>query len=111
MVQHLEQPELGGRVRALRSERSWDQEPLAEALDLQQSDISKIENGTRKISSVELVKLARLFGITAEELITVPDETEVLFRIGDGTSIGTQSAVDLVRAVADDLAHLRALIA
>lgn len=57
-----EHEEIGGRLRAAREYLGLSQELVAEHLDVPRPAVSAMERGTRKVSSVELKKLARLYG-------------------------------------------------
>ena len=59
MISH---EELGCRLRAAREARGLIQDRPAEHLGLSRVAISQIESGKRTVSSIELVKLARLYG-------------------------------------------------
>lgn len=45
------------------------QTELAKRLGLDKSSMSKIENGTRKVSSAELEEIANTFGVSADYLL------------------------------------------
>ncbi len=57
-----EHAEIGARLRAAREYVGLSQELVAQHLDVPRPAISAMERGTRKVSSVELKKLARLYG-------------------------------------------------
>jgi len=57
-------------IRRLRLARGWKQEELARRTGVQQTYISKIENGQKDNPTQEtLVKLAAAFGITVPDLL------------------------------------------
>ena len=61
-------------VKRYRDELGLSQEGLAAKAQLAGWDIgrgviAKIETGTRCVDDVELVKLAKLFGVTAQQLL------------------------------------------
>ncbi|MBI4672926.1 MAG: helix-turn-helix transcriptional regulator [Chloroflexi bacterium] len=58
----------GARIRALRLERGWSQEELAERADLDRTYISGIERGLRNVALRNIEQLANAFGISLEEL-------------------------------------------
>lgn len=61
---------IGKRIRALRRERDLTQQQVADALGLSsQATISMIENGTNKPSIEVAMGLARLFGVSLDELL------------------------------------------
>jgi len=53
---------LGGRIKAARESCRMTQETVAERLGVSRSSIAQIESGNRAVSSIELDKLAYLFG-------------------------------------------------
>jgi transcriptional regulator with XRE-family HTH domain len=71
----------------LRSEREYlglSQDQVARVLDLPRAAVSAFETGRRKVSSVELARLAKLYGTTPDRLLgseaTVDERTTALFR-------------------------------
>ena len=65
----------GLRVRALREERGWTQQQLAEACEraglssMTRSTVAKVESGLRKLTSGEIRVLARVLDIEATDLL------------------------------------------
>ena len=57
-----EHEEIGARLRAAREYLGLSQELVAQHLDVPRPAVSAMERGSRKVSSVELKKLARLYG-------------------------------------------------
>jgi len=53
---------IGKRLKEARESLGLSQEEVAKALGLPRPAVSKIESGNRKVSSIELVKLAGLYG-------------------------------------------------
>ena len=62
-------PQSGDRIRAIRGQRNWTQEELAEAAGISKSFLSDIENGKRNISSESALKIADALGISLDYLI------------------------------------------
>lgn len=60
---------LGEVLKERRMACSMTQEFVAEALGISRQAVSKWENGTADPSTSNLLKLAKLYGVTAEELI------------------------------------------
>lgn len=60
---------LGEVLKDHRTRCSMTQEFVAESLDVSRQAVSKWENGTADPSTSNLLKLAKLYGITPEELI------------------------------------------
>ncbi|EOE6413491.1 helix-turn-helix domain-containing protein [Enterococcus hirae] len=61
--------DLVGRIIDLREERDWTQAELGRKIGLEKSAMNKIENGTRKVSTQELQKLAEVFNVTTDYLL------------------------------------------
>jgi transcriptional regulator with XRE-family HTH domain len=57
-----EHQQIGARLRAARAYLGLSQELAAQHLDVPRAAVSAMERGQRKVSSVELRKLARLYG-------------------------------------------------
>ncbi len=60
---------LGEVLKEHRMRSSMTQEFVAEALGVSRQAVSKWENGTADPSTSNLLKLAKLYGVTPEELI------------------------------------------
>jgi transcriptional regulator with XRE-family HTH domain len=59
---------LGARVSALRKEHGMTQAELARALGVSQQTVFAYELGDRRVSVLMMVKLAKIFGVSVEEL-------------------------------------------
>ncbi|BAP86678.1 transcriptional regulator [Paucilactobacillus hokkaidonensis JCM 18461] len=57
------------RIIALREEKGINQSELGTLMNLGNSVISKIENGSRKVSAEELKKLSDIFGVSTDYLV------------------------------------------
>lgn len=60
---------LAQRIIDLRESADMTQAELGRRLGLDRSAMSKIENGTRKVSSDELAKLSEIFSVTTDYLL------------------------------------------
>jgi putative transcriptional regulator len=58
------------RLRVLRAERDWSQADLAERLEVSRQSVNAIETGKFDPSLPLAFKLARLFGMTIEEIFS-----------------------------------------
>jgi len=61
----------GQRVRELRKARGWTQEQLAEAADLHENYISRLETGEQEPGLFTILRLCRAFEISAGVLLDV----------------------------------------
>ncbi len=65
------------RLRVLRAEREWSQAELAQRADVSRQTVNAIETGKYDPSLPLAFKLARLFGITIEDIFDPGAETGV----------------------------------
>lgn len=61
--------ELGKRLQKARTALHLSQEYVARQLDIDQPAISQIESGNRKVTSEELDKFSKIYGISANDLL------------------------------------------
>jgi len=60
---------LGGNIRAIRLNKGFSQEKLAERSGLHRTYVGGVERGERNISFVNLVRLAKALDIPVETLV------------------------------------------
>ena len=65
---------LGETIKAYRMERNMTQEFVAESLGVSRQAVSKWEMGTSDPSTSNLLALAKLYGVSAEELLRCTEE-------------------------------------
>jgi transcriptional regulator with XRE-family HTH domain len=86
--------ELGERLREAREYVGLSQEQVANALGIPRPSVSGMETGKRKVSTIELQELARLYkrpysyflGDEDEEWQAADESARALFRAGKGLS-------------------------
>ena len=61
---------LGEALKARRTAANYTQEYVAEALGISRQAVSKWENGTSEPSTANLMALAKLYGVSVDELLT-----------------------------------------
>ena len=69
---HRDDPVLaafGNRLREFRKEKGFSQESLALEAELDRTYVSQTERGERNISLINIVRLARALGTSAQELL------------------------------------------
>ena len=60
----------GGRLRRLRSALGYSQARVATEIGAYQTTIAKIETGVRRIGLSEAVRIASVFGLTVDEMVS-----------------------------------------
>ncbi len=112
----ITQKEIAGRLRAAREATRLTQEEAAARLGVSRPTLTQIELGNRPVTSIEISKLAHLYGRDVHEFLAESfDENETLatlFRADAGAESHTE-VVDRVRdclALARQLTNLEALL-
>lgn len=59
----------GSRIQQLRSQHGYTQEEFAKVLNIDRSNLSRIESGKRGCSLDVLIQLSDLFGVTLDYLV------------------------------------------
>ena len=73
IVDRSEMNMVGGRLRAMRRQRGMSQQALSDQLELMavyvcRGSISRIEDGRRTVTDIELYGLAKVLGVSIGEL-------------------------------------------
>lgn len=105
----ITQKELASRLRAAREASGLSQEQVASALGLSRSSVAQMELGNRAVSSLELDRLARLYGralgdffaeeFDAEESLVAIFRTEVAVGQEDAVAENVRWCIELAREV------------
>jgi transcriptional regulator with XRE-family HTH domain len=68
------------RIRGLRISRGWSLDALAARCFVSPSTLSRIETGNRRIALDQLVPIARALDTTLDELVSPPEDEDVVIR-------------------------------
>lgn len=100
------------RLKTLRELSGLNQSQLAAFLEVDQSFISKCENGERRLSIDALEKLGCLFGCSLDDLLMSNDETNDLRFAFRAASIHKEdlSAISDINRIALNLKEMRRLL-
>lgn len=85
--------ELGTRIKALRTARRMTQAEFAERINVTKSAVSAYENGSRLPSYDVLIKIARLFKVSTDNLLGYSEKSAV-----DVTGL-TQKQINVIQDV------------
>ena len=70
--------ELAKKIKKYREDLDMTQSDLAEKVGLERPAITQIEAGHRDITSLELAKFAKVFGMSVDEILSEEEKEEVL---------------------------------
>lgn len=98
----LTSADLGVRIREARERRGLNQADLGERLQLDRTMVNKIENGTRKVSALELSQIAEALRVRMASFFETPVPAIVSHRSSQGLEV-VDSQIDamLDQLVAD----------
>ncbi|MHA1540214.1 MAG: helix-turn-helix domain-containing protein [Alphaproteobacteria bacterium] len=84
------------RIKEWRNRRRMSLAELGEIIGLSRSEISKLENGARRIRSDHLITLSKALRVRAEDLLS-PEDADglVSYDAGDGDSSSKRPGLDL----------------
>ena len=80
---------LGGRIRYLRKQAGMNQQQLADKLNVTQQAVSLMENG-RGPKVHDIGRIARVLGVTTDELIDQVGYTSEPISVTGGAKAGTK---------------------
>ena len=75
------QKDIGQRIKELRNSFGYTQDELAEMVDLTTNHIRSIEAGRRGVTAEMLIKLKRIFNVSADYLLTGPTENNDISKL------------------------------
>lgn len=103
---------IGENIRTLRESAGFTQSSLAGFMNVDQSLVSKVEKGERRISSDMLERLSALFGVTVEQMVSQTMATSKLsfaFR-GSDFSNDEMKAISAINKIALNSEFMRAML-
>ena len=103
---------IGGKIKDLRTKAGFSQSIIAMYLQVDQSLVSKIENGEREASSDILKKIAELFGCKVSALINEDEDVSCLnvaFR-ANGMSKEDLNAIAVINRIALNLENMQRVL-
>lgn len=75
---------LGEKIRVLRLAKGYSQNNMAEMLEMSPSGYAKIERGDSNITLAKLEKVAKIFDLQANELLSLPQADCIFFNYSSG---------------------------
>jgi transcriptional regulator with XRE-family HTH domain len=73
---------LGTRIKVLREQTGLNQEQLAGRIGVLRATLSQMENGDRKVTADDLLRLARVFNVSTDELLDARKPLRVTLAAG-----------------------------
>lgn len=94
--------ELGDRIRALRDQRGLTQAAFGEAIGVEQSTVSRIEDGKRPLTARELALTSNVLGATIGQLLDQETAAPALLRAADSDGEAIRESLRVFSACIDE---------
>lgn len=101
--------DLGTRIKALREQRQMAQAVLGDAIGVDQSAVSRIEDGSRPLAARELAAVSSALGVTVAALLDEEASVPTLLRAGDSDGDGVQMSLRIFSECIDEYRGVEAL--
>ncbi len=105
--------QVGANIQKNLELKKMTQQNLADELSISRQVMNKIIKGSKAINVNELARIASVLGITADELLTVPNErieADSLSFMGSVTDEETMKKVNIVRSAIDEIHMLEDML-
>ena len=86
---------IGSNIKALREKAGLTQEDLARILGISRPAVSSIEAGGRRVSTDELVRLARALNVTSDQIVGLTSAPDVVLATGGGAALVREASPGL----------------
>lgn len=90
------------RIVNLRDSKDWSQAELGRRIGLDKSTMNKIENGTRKIQTDELIAISKLFEVSVDYLLNGNDGYKKQWDDSFETADKQKEKIETIAAHIDD---------
>jgi len=100
---------LGRRIKALREQRQMTQAVLGEALGIDQSAISRVEDGARALTAAELAGASSALGVTIDVLLAEEPAVPTLLRAGESDDEAVNESLRIFSDCIDEYWGIEAL--
>lgn len=91
---------IGQRIRELREGRKITSKDLAQALDINPSSFSKLENDKKSIDAEELRKLSQYFNVSADFILGINHEEDLVLYMKENKNLN-DAEIEEIKNVID----------
>lgn len=100
---------LGARIKSLREQRQMTQSVFGKALEIDQSTVSRIEDGTRPLTARELASASAVLGVTIGALLDEETSAPALLRAGESDDEAVRASLRIFSECIDEYRGVEAL--
>lgn len=101
--------DLGAQIKALREQRQITQAAFGKALGVDQSTVSRIEDGSRPLTARELASASSVLGITIGALLGEETSVPALLRVGESDDEAVRTSLQIFSECIDEYRGVEAL--
>lgn len=101
---------LGSRIREARERAGLKQGELADRVDIDRTGVNKIENGTRRVTAIELSDIARALGVRMGSFFEDPLPALVSHRSSQGLDTADSKIDQLLADLASEVEFVDSLV-
>ncbi len=101
--------ELGARIKELREQRQMSQAGFGKLLGINQSTVSRIEDGIRPLTARELASASSALGVTVGALVGEESEAPALLRAGESDNEAVRESLRIFSDCIDEFRGVEAL--
>jgi transcriptional regulator with XRE-family HTH domain len=105
----LSDKDFGERIRSLRDQSGLSQKALGDRIGIDQSGVSRLEDGLRTVTARELVAIGEVFGVPLAELVEVGQKAPALLRAGSADGDGVRESLRVFAECIDQFHGVKAL--
>lgn len=105
----LSDKDFGERIRRLREGAGISQKALGDRLGIDQSGVSRLEDGVRTVTARELVAIGDVFGVSLAELVEDGEQATALLRAGEADGENVEHALRVFAECIDQFHGVKAL--
>ncbi|MCR5457265.1 MAG: helix-turn-helix domain-containing protein [Clostridiales bacterium] len=105
--------QVGANIQNCLLVKHMSQQQLADVLGVSKQVMSKIVNGSKAINVNELTRISNALGVTADELLSMPvesNQSDSVSFMGNINDEETRKNVDLLQAAIDEIIMLEDLL-
>ncbi len=101
--------ELGEQIKSLREQRQLTQAAFGKALEVDQSTVSRIEDGSRPLTARELAAASSFLGVTIGALLGEQEPVPALLRAGESDDEAVSASLRIFSECIDEYRGVEAL--
>lgn len=105
----LSDKDFGERIRELREQSGLSQKALGDRIGIDQSGVSRLEDGSRTVTAREMVAIGDAFGVPLATLVEDEQKVPALLRAGEADAESVKRSLRIFAECIDQFHGVKAL--